>query len=605
MKNLNELGEKLYRRAQKLKGTMDSIFTPAWQDLSDYFLPDLSDINTEKTEGTTDWFDNIYDSAPIRAASTCSIGVRNWITPSTDPWLGLAPPANLPKLPGTGSARMKRLQAAASGQPDDQVQDDATKCLAEYSEELSTSLSSSNFYSVIQPFNRSACIFGTALLFCEEGKTELYRFEQFKVGTYCIAENDQKLVDTVFRWFKLTVRQAVQKFCKKDADGKYSDLSPLPAKMAEQYNKGRFDELWEFIHCVYPNEDYSEGKLGREGMAVSSVYMTVKEKKVVQEGGFEEMPYFCLRWSRWGTDDQPWGCSPAFETLDEARQLNFVIQNWDALVELKAFPRIIYPDNLDGNVQLAAGGVTVVGADDMAAGKVPKEWLTGGEEMSLDAMVARKQKAIDDAFFVPIFNMFAQMDAEAGKAPKTVLEITERLGEKLDKFTGTFDQYVTELINPLTRRLLGIALRAGRLRQAPPSLMVRPGNDPKAQPQLAVPKIVINSRVTLALKSLRNAAVQKTFETLGPLAEQRPDLLDNFNLDKISRRTGRNYGMAEDDFNPMDYVLQIRQQRAVQQQQDRAMALAHQGADAAGKLGKAPKALQEAASNQLTSAEAA
>lgn len=598
----NELGLKLYKRAEKLKSARQSIFDPAWQDLSQYFLPDLSDINTEKTEGTTNWFDDIYESSPIRAASTCSIGVRNWVTPSTDPWLGLAPPSNLPQVPNVGSGRMKRLNTAFAASMGDNGQDDATKCLSEYAEELTTDLSASNFYSVIQPFNKSACIFGTALLFCEEGKNELFRFEQFKVGTYCIAENDQKLVDTVFRWFKLTVRQAVQKFCEQSEDGKY-DMSKLPKKMQEAYEKQKYDEAWDFIHCVYPNEDYKAGKIGKDGMAIASVYMTVKEKKVVKESGYEEMPYFCLRWSRWGTDDQPYGCSPAFETLPEARQINYVVQNWDALVELKAFPRILYPDNLDGNVQLAAGGVTVVGADDMAAGKIPKEWMTDGQEMSLEAIIARKEKAINDAFFVDIFKMFDQLDQVKG-GDHTAFEIAQRLGEKLDKFTGTFDQYVTELINPLVRRLLGIAFRAGRLKQPPASLMIRPGNDPKAAPQLAVPKVVINSRVTLALKALRNTGTQNTLQTLMPLAETRPDILDNFNLDKISRRTGRNFGMAEDDFNPMEYVTQLRQQRAQQAQQERAMALAEQAASAAGKLGKAPRALQDAASEQLTGAAA-
>ncbi len=589
----DDLGQKIWKRAEGLQAKRRYIFDVAWQQISQYFLPDLSDINTTKTEGVTGWFDRIYDSAPIRAAATCSIGVRNWVTPATEQWLALAVPNNLVKLPQVGSGRMKRLMTQASAEVDDEARDDATHWCAETAEQLSTDLSASNFYSVVQPFNRGACVFGTALMFCEEGKDQLFRFEQFKVGTFAIAENDQKLIDTVFRWYKLTVRQAVQRFCMKDAQGKVlsePDLSKLPKKMQECYKNDEVDEKFEFLHCVYPNETMREGAIGYEGMPVSSYTIACEEKMIIEEGGYEEMPYFCLRWSRWGTDDQPYGCSPAFECLPEARQLNYVIQNWDALVELKAFPRLLYPDNLDGNVQLAAGSVTVYQAD--KPGAKPEEWLTQGSEMSLEEMVNRKQKAIDEAFFTDIFKMFSQMDSEAGKGQKTAYEIAQRLGEKLDKFTGTFDQYVTELINPLVRRMLGISLRAGRLVEAPPSLMVQ--NDPKGLPELALPKVVVNSRVTLALKSLQNAGLQRTLETWGPILPLRPDILDNFNIDSAVRRSGRNDGMNDKDFVPWDQLVAIRKQRAAEQQQERAMALAEQGAKAAGHLGSAPPKMQDA-----------
>ena len=209
-------------------------------------------------------------------------------------------------------------------------------------------------------------------------------------------------------------------------------------------------------------------------------------------------------------------------------------------------------------------------------------------------MVNRKQKAIDEAFFVEIFKMFDQVE---GKQQRTAYEIAQRIGEKLDKFTGTFDQYVTELINPLVRRLLGISLRAGRLVQAPPSLMVQ--NDPKGQPELALPKVVVNSRVTLALKSLQNAGLQRTLETWGPLLPLRPDILDNLNVDVAFRRSGRNEAMSAKDFTPWDQLVKLRQQRAQDQAQEKAMALAEQGAKAAGHLGSAPPQMKSAMAAQM------
>ncbi len=585
----DDLGLKLFKRADKLRTKRSSIFDNQWQKISSYFWPDVSDINTEKTESTEDWFDRIYETTPIRAASTCSVGVRNWVTPSTEEWLGLAPPSNLGKQtnPGTGNARLDRISNPASPGIDDTGRDEATRWCSDVASQGLQELQNSSFYSVIQPFNRSACTFGTGLIFMEEGKQNLFRFQQFKVGTYCIAENDEKIVDTVFRWFKLTVRQAAQKFGEEN----------LNAKMRKAYAAQKFDEEHTFIHCCFPNEDYKKEAIGAEGMAFASVYITEQDKKVVEKDGYEEMPYFCVRWSRWGSENEVWGCSPAFETLAEARQLNAIEQFDDSLVELQAFPPQIVPDSLDGAVEQASGGTTVVKAEDMARGVVPKLWSNTGPSahQAIDEKQQKKAKAINDAFFVNVFNALGQLEDK----DMTATEVSQRIGEKLDQFTGTFDQYRTELINPLVLRMIGIMYRAGRLADPPQSLMVKADKDPKSQPELAVPKIQIKSRVTLALNEVRNVGTAKTMEMLQPLIEARPEVLDNFNLDNLVRNTGRNYGMAESNFRPLKEVSALRDQRAKMQQQQNALHSAEIAATAAGKLGKAPEQLQYQVTQQI------
>lgn len=599
----DDLGLKLFKRADKLRTKRSSIFDPQWQYISQYFWPDVSDINTEKTESTENWFDRIYETTAIRAASTCSVGVRNWVTPSTEPWLDLAPPYNLTASQGPQSSnpRLERLSSPQAPEVDENGMDEAQRWCAEVATQGMQELQASSFYSVVQPFNRSACTFGTGLMFFDEGKQTLFRFQQFKVGTFCIAENDEHIVDTVFRWFKLTVRQAVQRFCERSEDGEYT-LDNLPGKMQKAYKAEKYDEEFTFIHCCFPNEDYQKGKIGPDGMAFASVYLTEQEKKVVQKGGYEEMPYFCLRWSRWGTENEVWGCSPAFETLAEARQLNAIEQFDDALVELNAFPPQIIPDSLDGNVEQASGGQTVVKAEDMARGVVPKLWSnTGpGAHQDIDQKQQKKAKAINDAFFVNVFNALGQLEDKE----MTATEVSQRIGEKLDQFTGTFDQYRTELINPLILRMIGIMFRAGRLKQPPQSLMVRSDKDPKSEPELAAPRIQIKSRVTLALNEIKNVGVAKTIETLGPLIEGRPEILDNFNLDNLSRNTGRNYGMAESNFRPLKEVAAMRDQRAKMMQQQNALHSAEIAAKAAGQLGKAPPQMQQQVSDQLGGAAA-
>ena len=591
------LGQRLFKRAEALREKRRTIFDPVVQEIYDYFMPDLSDINTEKTENTTGWFDRIFDTAPIRAVNTCSVGIRNWVTPSTEPWLDLAPPANLPsRTQGPAKPDNPRLKRLRGPDPAENAMDDATRWCSEEATGVLLDLQASNFYSIVQPFNRAACTAGTALMFCDEGKVEALCFEQFKFGTFAIAENDQKIVDTVFRWFKLSVRQAVQKFCQSES-GEKPDLSNLPKKMQQEYEKGKLDTEYSFIHCVFPNEDYTAGKLGNEGKAIASVYLAELEKKVVSEGGYEEMPYFALRFTRWGTDGQVYGCSPAFEVLSEARQINYITQFDDALVELKAYPRVFVPDSLDGEVEMAAGGVTPVKADDMRQGVLPKEWMTEGQRNDVQDKLDRKTDAINKAFFVDIFTALSQLDDKITQSTYGAIALLK--GEKLDQFTGTFDQYRTELINPLVRRVMGIRIRSGRSQQPPDAMMVQTSNDPKKAPKLAVPKIEIKSRVTLALNEVKNTGVEKTFQVLAPMMEQHPEIADNFNLDSTARGVARNSGMPETYMRTWKGMQTLRDERLKMMQEQRALDMA-QGAAKAGKdLGKSPKPMQDAAMGQM------
>jgi len=589
----DSLGMRLFKRADGLRAKRSSVMDPQWQQISQYFWPDVSDINTEKTESTENWFNRIYDTAPVRAGQTCSVGVRNWVTPSTEPWLDLSPPYNLTKQASSAPSqnpRINRISKPPSDPVDDQGQDDATRWTADTASQILNWFSESNFYSVIQPYNRSACTFGTALMFMEEGKETTYNFEQFKVGTYCIAENEEKIVDTVFRWFKLTVRQA---------DQRGFDLTP---KMAKALKAGKFDEEYKFIHCVFPNADRVKGAVGDEGMAFKSYYLAEDEKKIVSEGGYEEMPYFCVRWSRWGSENYVWGCSPGFEVLAEARQINYVTQYNDALVELKAYPRVFVPDSVDGNVEMASGAATILKADDMARGVEPKEWLTGGDTQEIAVMLERKEKAINSAFFVDIFKALSQLEEKITESTYGAIALLQ--GEKLDQFTGTFDQYRTELINPLVRRAIGIAYRNGLLKDPPQSLMVQ-GKDPKAEPELAAPKITIKSRVTLALSQAKIVGTEKTLQMLAPLMEQRPEIADNFNWNQLSRNVGRGNGMAENDFLPLKTVLEKQAKRVKMQQQELELKKAEIAAKSAGALGKAPPKFQEMAGGMLDQGAAA
>src|SRR5690606_4715799 len=115
----------------------------------------------------------------------------------------------------------------------------------------------------------------------------------------------------------------------------------------------------------------------------------------------------------------------------ESRQLNFLEKNMDALAEIAAFPRMLIPQNYVGDIDTRAGGVTYFDASNPNA--APREWATNGRyDVGLDR-ANRKQRAIEDAFHVDLFQMFSQQEKQM-----TATEVSERAAEKLIQFSPTF-----------------------------------------------------------------------------------------------------------------------------------------------------------------------
>lgn len=483
--------------------------------------------------------DRLYDTTIGRANMVLANGQMAWMTPMEEPWFSFDP---LPNQRGNDEAK-QWFQA----------------CSHIALEELANS----NFYTEIHELYLDRGCFGTAALFAEPGNNGELFFANHDVGTYSVAENSRGFVDTVFREFDLSARAAAQEFGEENLSKELRQALNDPKKI---------DELSTFIHAVYPRseDDRKPQAIDGENKPIASVYLEAKTKNKLKEGGYDEMPYFVTRYLKWG--DSPYGWSPGWMALPEARQVNFMEKHLDVLAEVAAFPRLLYPDTLEGDVDLAAGGITYYNANNPA---LPQEWATQGR---YDVGVERsnqRRKAIDDAFHVDLFKMFSQIDKEM-----TAREVSERAAEKIIQFSPTFARMGTELFGPVLKRVFGILLRAGAFPPPPESVMVL-GDDGGFIPE---PRVSYSSKIALAIKSLHNTSWVRTMETMLPMADRQPDVLDNYNLDIISRDTSRNDGLPAEWLRPQDEVEKIRQQRAEAEAKAAEVQQAQQAADAAQKV---------------------
>lgn len=312
------------------------------------------------------------------------------------------------------------------------------------------------------------------------------------------------------------------------------------------------------------------------------------------------MPVFVSRYLEWGSGmGRLYGWSPAFAALPEARQLNFLQKMMDALAEKMAFPPVLAPEELEGEIDPNAAGVTYF--SNSIAGTLPKEWMTAGRYDVGKDRVLERQNAIKAAFHVDLFQMFSQIEKQM-----TAREVAERSSEKLIQFSPTFARLVTELFNPMLARLFGIGLRGGWFGggdEIPSSAKRDLGN---GLAFVAPPTVQYTSRIAQALRAMPVQSLYRMVELGGAFLQATGSaaVFDNLDADAAFRLAANIESLPEEMLVPADEVTATREARAEQMAQAQQLEAASAAADAAAKLGKVPKesAAGQAIESQLQAA---
>jgi hypothetical protein len=237
---------------------------------------------------------------------------------------------------------------------------------------------------------------------------------------------------------------------------------------------------------------------------------------------------------------------------------------------------------MNGDVDLRAGGITYYSAAD--PNSIPREWATQGRYDIGQDRVKMKQAHIEDAFNVPLFQMFAQEEAQRGGTPITATQVRAMESEKLVLISPTYSRLTTELLIPIVKRCYGILARRGLLPPPPQSLIQLA---PNGEPFIPEPQVIFNNRMSIAVGTRSVQVIDEVVQGAVAVAQATGDMspLDNFDFDKIVReKTLANGGDAEFLRDPQ-MIAQIRQGRAQAAQQQSMMEQQAHQADIAQKLG--------------------
>jgi len=511
--------EDIIRRFDKLKSGRTS-WESMWESVTDYVAPRRGGISTVKTKGGAR-MDKVFDCTAIDSNDVFAAGLYGHLC----------------------NGRWLLLKDQNPGKGDDWF-GEATRILLE-------ELSVSNYGQMIHSYFKTLGSIGTACLFVEQGEVTALNFREFHISTYVIAENNKGLVDTLYRKFTYTARQAVQEWGEENV-----------GKTVQKAYKDKKDDEFEFIHAVYPRVERDDTKIDKENLPFASVYIAVKDKKIIEEGGYTELPFMVTRLDKEATEI--YGRSPGMKMLPEIKLLNKMVKTTLKAAEKVVDPPLQVPD--DGFIspfKTIPGGLMYyrAGTQDRV------EPLQTGGDIGLGLeMENQRREAIKRAFFVDLFLLLAD------KTNMTATEVLERVEEKLVLLGPMLGRLQSELFSPLVSRVMGILLRAGKLPPPPEGVEAY--------------EIEYLGKLAIAMKLIEVKAMRDAIGYIAPLAETNPAVMINLNEDKITRGVCERLGVPVDWLRSEEEVAQIVEQQQQQAQEQRMLEAGMQIADAVPKVSK-------------------
>jgi hypothetical protein len=519
------------KRLDKLeadRGTWES----HWQEILDYVMPRKAEITFLRSRGEKRT-EVLFDSTAITANNLLAASLQGTLTSPSLPWFSL-------KLRDDEANKIRDVQIW--------LEDTARRMYAVFNE--------SNFNTEVHEMYLDLCSVGTSAIFVEEANEGFLQgglhFNTLHIAEYFIQENSTGKVDTLYRKYKMTARQAVQEFGEDNIGTKIKDA--LKDKPDTQFN---------FIHAVEPTADYERaiGK-AKTKLPYHSCHVCFEDKMVVRSGGYNEFPYLVPRWSK--ATGEIFGRSPSYNALPDIKTLNKAVE-----IGLKAWAKAIDPpllvtdDGVIGRVRMTPAGITVVRSDTAV-----KPLQIGSNWQITDLKENQLRTAIRQAYYSD------QLQLQEGPQ-MTATEVQVRY-ELMQRLLGpTLGRFQTEFLNPLIERVFGIMMRSNALMPRPEAIS---GTNMDIE---YVGPLARSQRMEEAI------AVERLYQLAMQVVQVDPTVMDVINHEQAIRMRATLLGVPKTVLRGEDEVAEIREERAAAQQAAQEQAMAQQQADTALSQGKA------------------
>ncbi len=510
----------LEQRFQHLLQARQS-YEPAWQDLADHFLPtrykDISK-NPDLWRKMPLLNDKLVDATGILAMRTLAAGLQGGMTSPARPWFQLS-------LEDSDLARHAPVK----------------EWLAQVTKRMTKLFNGSNFYHAVHTLYGELGTFGTAFMLELADFEHGFRFVPFCAGEYCLDTNERQKVDVVFRRFRMSTRQIVQRFGREQ----------LPVHLQSK----RLEHLGHtVVHAIYPRAERDMQNASAKHMPFASEYWleghgasrkSLGGGHMLSQSGFMEFPGFGVRWHVAGND--VYGRSPAMDVLPDCRMLQQM-----GITMLKAIHKSVDPPTAVSaslkavGLDLTPGGVNYV---ETMPGQNPQA-ATPILDVRPDIQSARLamqdvQKQIQQGLYNDLFRLLL----DNKQSHVTAKEVAAREEEKLILLGPALERLHAELFIPLIERTFQLMLRHDMV---PPMPLEFAGQKVKVE---------FVSLLAQAQKMVSTSSVDRLVSFVQSLAPLKPEVADMLHADKAVEEYAEYLGVSPAVLHSEHERTQARKQR--------------------------------------------
>lgn len=364
-----------------------------------------------------------------------------------------------------------------------------------------------NFASQVHENYMSLGAFGSGALFTDDIVGVGIRYKSIHLSEIFFSENHAGVVDKVHRKFEMTARQAAERWGSEN----------LPEKIRAALEKTP-ERKFEFLHCVKPNLERNPRRRDYRGMPFVSYYVSMEERMMLQEGGYNSFPYAISRYVT--APKEVYGRSPAMTVLPDIKMINEMSKT-----VIRAAHKIVDPPLLlqeDGVLQAfntRPGALNYGGVDDQGRQVVQPLQSNARVDIGME-MMEQRRRVINDAFLITLFQILVETPN------MTATEAMLRAQEKGALLAPTMGRQQSEMLGPLIERELDILGRAGILPPMPDALIERGGEV----------DIEYVSPLNRSQRAEEGVAILRTLEAVTPLAQLDPSVMMIFKADEIARQ---------------------------------------------------------------------
>ncbi|EOJ9581773.1 TPA: portal protein [Klebsiella pneumoniae] len=527
---MEELAVRLIKRVDSLKAARQ-VHESVWRECYDYTYP-LRGAGLSETvldaQSAKSKVAKLLDGTATDSARMLASALMSGMTPANAQWLNL---------------------------DSELLPDDAAAWLSTCATLVWENIHAANFDAEGYEANLDVVCAGWFALYIDEDREEGgFSFQQWPLAQcYVTSTRRDGIVDTIYRRYQLTAEQAIKEFGADKVSKKIRDAA---AKKP--------DDKFEFLHCIFPRENYVVNARLAKNLRFASYNVEVSGKLIVRESGYHEFPCCVPRWMK--IPGTPYGIGPVYDALPDCKELNETKRMEKAAQDLAIAGMWIAED--DGvlnprTVKVGPRRIIVANSTESM-----KPLLTGADFNVAFTAEERLQASIRKIM------MADQLQPQDGPA-MTATEVHVRVALIRQLLGPVYGRFQAEYLQPLVERCFGLAYRAGVFPPAPDSL------------QNANFNVRYISPLARAQQLENVTAIERLGANVANLAQVSPDVTDLVDTDEATRVIADALGVPAKVIRTSDAVEQLRQQRQQAQQQQAGQALMMQaGSEAATTAGQ-------------------